>query len=332
MGLTRGDKCGIMQEQLRKEVIIIKWPKKLDEIGVTVETTETIKSLSELEDFIISVNPLNLQNIAYLLFIIRNNAKEKKIDKLVDLTIKIDNSELWKKCKEKNKTKKYFSYSDIEELLRQIKIDAEFVNYEYCISLIKAVFEGVYSRKLTVLKNLYIKDIDTENNHVTLRFDKDDVPKEYGNTPIVIPITNELTRMLVNQARLPIYRANRNGVFEVNPNNLQLSPNHVFKIERRKDNELTSAFISSYYSRIREIKNRYELRSFLVKDIYISGLMYKIKKEVEKEGVNLKSCFVNYFDFWEEKLDKLLKQFDYAKLYRTSKDLRRVVRGHIDEF
>ncbi len=75
MGLTRGDKCGIMQEQLRKEVIIIKWPKKLDEIGVTVETTETIKSLSELEDFIISVNPLNLQNIAYLLFIISNNAK-----------------------------------------------------------------------------------------------------------------------------------------------------------------------------------------------------------------------------------------------------------------
>lgn len=279
-------------------------------------------SLNELEQFILDSHPSSpkaIITISYVLGLYGRWLQEKNItdNDLYDLASNIDKKKLWKKAKPTAKNK-FISFEKYLEVLSDIMRYEEF-NPLYYKTLFNAIYDGLFNGDLSVLKNLRGEDI--QGDSVTLREDD-------GHT-YRIKVSSELSDNLKKLANTHIWeRKNRYGLCRIKMRGIYYDS--VFKIEDRTTAS-DDAHRFALYSRLRKISTDYLGYSLLPFHIYISGIMNRIKNDLERHGMTLEDAFS------ENNRNRLSYEIISKELIRSNYtseigNFREIVKGHLDVF
>ncbi len=254
-------------------------------------TVRIVKSLSKIgeydykscdldlvEEVILSLRPNSLKSITTICNIICRYAKYIENDDLYDIVKDVDRRSIWERAKTQGH-KKFISHKRFKEVYHDIGMYEEY-NALYYQTLFWCLYEGIYNDDMSVVKNLRAKDI--VGNEVTLREDN-------GNTyKLMIP--QQLADDLVELSRYEVWE--RKGRYET-PVKIKLKgiyPDSCFKVERRKEDSATTYYYS-YYQKIRKVAKEYLEYNLSPFHLYVSGIMFRIRLELEKNNNNLKTAF-----------------------------------------
>lgn len=240
-------------------------------------------NLMQVEQLILDMQPNSNKEIITIIYILSSYAKwlqEKNIidnDNLYQILQSIDKKLLWKKAKPRA-NKKFISNEQFKRIVHDISLYEEY-NALYYETLFRAVYEGIYNDDLSVLKNLRKSDIN--NNIATLKEDSGHIYK--------IKISERLAKDLKQLADINIWeRRNRFSVCKVEMRGTH--SDSVFKVEHRTTAS-NGSYRFTYYSKLRKIAQNYVEYSLLPLQLYTSGVMYRIKIELEKNNISLKEAF-----------------------------------------
>lgn len=292
---------------------------------VLKDTDINIENFSpmELEQFILDLKPNSPKTIITITYVLGLYAKwlqeEGMVndDNLWQMIQSLDKKMLWQKAKPFAK-KKFISYEQYQRVLHEIGVYEDF-NALYYEALFKSIYEGIYSDDLSVIKNLKKSDID--GNIVTLHEDSGHSYK--------IKVSEKLSSELKQLADINVWeRRNRFGVCQVDMRGAY--KDSVFKIEDRKTASKTS-FKFSYYARLRKIAKEYLEYGLLPLQLYTSGIMHRIKLELEKNDISLEEAFA---DNSRNKMAHLIIEKELVRCNSNMEigNFREMVKGHLDSF
>ena len=277
----------------------------------------------QTEQLILNMKPNSSKEIITIIYILSSYAKwlqEKDIidnDNLYQILQSIDKKLLWKKAKPQAK-KKFISNEDFKRITHDISLYEEY-NSLYYETLFRAVYEGIYNDDLSVLKNLRKSDID--DNIVTLREDNNHVYK--------IKVSDRLAKDLKQLADINIWeRRNRFSVCKVEMRGTY--SDSIFKVEHRSTAS-NGSYRFSYYSKLRKIAQNYVEYSLLPLQLYTSGIMHRIKVELEKNSISFEEAFA---DNSRNKMAHLIIQKELIRCNSSIEvgNFRELVKGHLDSF
>lgn len=274
-------------------------------------------SLIELENFILDKKPNSPKAITTICYVLGLYAKWLDNDDMQHLIQSFDKKLLWKKSKP-NVDKKFISHKQYKEIMHDIGVYEDYNSLYYQL-LFQSVYEGIYSDDMSVVKNL--KGSDVDNNVVTLYEDNGHSYK--------LRITEELAKGLKELSKVDIWeRRNRYGLCKVEAKGL--SSNTVFKIEYRNTDSI-GTYRHSYYSRLRKISREYVERTLTPLQLYVSGIMYRIEKELNKNGILLEEAFCDYGRNRKSYtiISNELVRCNYSGDVGNFKEM---VKGHLDSF
>ena len=292
--------------------------KKVDSINI--EECNVI----QLEQLIINTKPRSPKEITTILYVISIYAKwlqEKNIidnDNLYQIAQSFDKKILWKKCKP-NAKKKFISYEQYERVIKDIATFEEY-NALYYEMLFSCVYYGIYNDDLSVIKNLRSSDI-SDDGMVILREDN-------GHT-YKFKIPERVAKDLKQLSNMSSWqRPNRFGVCNVDVRGVY--PDSVFKIENRSTASNDSHKFT-FYSKLRKIVREYLEYSLLPLQLYTSGVMHRIKIELEKNNISLEEAFA------DNSRNKTAHMIIEKELLRCNSSIeisnfRELVKGHLDSF
>lgn len=282
-------------------------------------------NLMELEQFILDSKPSSpkaIITICYVLSMYAKWLKEQDIaedDSMYQMIQTLDKKLLWKKSKP-NAKRKFISYKQYKETVHEIGVYEDF-NALYYQSLFKCIYEGLYNDDMSVLKNLRKSDIG--DGIVTLREDNGHIYK--------LKVSERLTYELKQLADINTWeRQNRFGVFEVEAKGVY--PDSVFKVEsRNRGTNSGDSYKFSYYNKLRKISKEYIDYSLPPFQLYISGLMYRIITELNKNNITLQEAFT------EDSRNKTAYSIISKELIRCNyetniSNFKEIVKGHLEIF
>ncbi len=276
-----------------------------------------------LEQVILDKRPSSQKEIITIVYILSSYAKwlqEQGVVKgedMYQMLQSIDKKLLWKKAKPTAK-KKFISNAQFKRVIHDIEMYEEY-NSLYYTTLFQSIYEGLYNDDLSVLKNL--RKCDINDNIVTLREDTNHVYK--------IKVSEKLANDLRKLADINIWqRPNRFSICNVDMRGLH--SDSVFKIEHRKT-AVEDSYRFSYYARLRKITKEYLEYSLLPLQLYTSGVMNRIKVELEKNGISLEEAFA---DNSRHKMAHLIIQKELIRCNSSieTSNFRELVKGHLDSF
>lgn len=271
----------------------------------------------ELEQIILDKHPSSQKEIITIVYIISSYAKWLNNDDLYQMINSLDKKLLWKKAKPMAK-KKFISNEQFKRVIHDIEMYEEY-NSLYYTTLFQSIYEGLYNQDLSVLKNLRKSDIN--ENVVTLREDTNHVYR--------IKVSERLANDLRKLADINTWqRPNRFSVCNVDLRGLH--SDSIFKIEHRKT-AVDDSYRFSYYARLRKIGKEYLEYSLLPLQLYASGIMYRIKIELERNGVTLEEAFS------DNSRNKTAHMIIEKELIRCNSGIeisnfRELVKSHLDSF
>lgn len=277
----------------------------------------------QIEQLVLNMQPNSNKEIITIIYILSSYAKwlqEKNIidnDNLYQILQSIDKKLLWKKAKPQAK-KKFISNEDFKRIVHDISLYEEY-NALYYESLFRAVYEGIYNDDLSVLKNLRKSDIN--NGIATLREDSGHVYK--------IKISERLAKDLRQLADISIWeRRNRFGLCKVEMRGEYFDS--VFKVEHRTTAS-NGSYRFTYYSKLRKIAQNYVEYSLLPLQLFTSGIMHRIKVELEKSGITIEEAFS------KNSRNKTAHMIIEKELIRTNSTIeltnfRELVASHLESF
>lgn len=277
----------------------------------------------QTEQLILNMQPNSSKEIITIIYVLSSYAKwlqEKNIidnDNLYQILQSIDKKLLWKKAKPQAK-KKFISNEDFKRITHDISLYEEY-NSLYYETLFRAVYEGIYNDDLSVLKNLRKSDID--DNIVTLREDNNHVYK--------IKVSERLAKDLKQLADINIWeRRNRFSVCKVEMRGIY--SDSIFKVEHRTTAS-NGSYRFTYYSKLRKIAQNYVEYSLLPLQLYASGIMYRVKIELEKNNISLEEAFA------ENSRNRMAHSIISKELIRCNSSIelgnfRELVKSHLDSF
>lgn len=280
-------------------------------------------SLMELEQFILDRKPSSQKEIITTCYVLGMYAKwlqENSIvdnDNLYQMVQSLDKKLLWKKAKP-NAKKKFISYEQYQRVIKDIATYEEY-NALYYETLFSCIYEGIYNDDLSVLKNLRKSDI--EDNIVTLKEDN-------GHT-YKIKIAERLAKDLRQLADINIWeRRNRFGICKVDMRGVH--SDSVFKIENRSTAS-NESFKFTYYAKLRKIAKEYLEYSLLPLQLYTSGIMHRIKVELDKNDIPLEEAFAQNS---RNRMAHLIIQKELIRCNSSVEigNFRELVKGHLDSF
>lgn len=281
-------------------------------------------NLMELEQLILDRKPNSPKEIVTVCYVLGSYSKwlqEQNIvdnDNLYQLINSLDKKLLWKKCKP-NAKKKFISEKDYQRVVKDIATYEEY-NALYYELLFSCIWNGIYSDDLSVIKNMRKSDID-DNGIITLRED--------NNHTYKIKIPERLAMDLKKLADINMWqRPNRYGICNVEMRGMY--KDSVFKVEHRTTSS-NGSYRFTYYSKLRKIAKEYLEHSLLPLQLYTSGLMYRIKTELEKNDISLEEAFA---DNSRNKMAHLIIQKELIRCNSSIEvaNFRELVKGHIDSF
>lgn len=281
-------------------------------------------SLMQLEQFILDRKPSSPKEIITVCYVLGAYSKwlqEQYIidnDNLYQVIQSIDKKLLWKKCKP-NAKKKFISGEEYQRVIKDIATYEEY-NALYYELLFSCIWNGIYNDDLSVIKNLRSSNI-SDNGVVVLEEDN-------GHT-YKLRIPEKLASDLKQLANINTWqRPNRFSVCNVDMRGVYLDS--VFKIENRSTAS-NDSFRFTYYAKLRKIAKEYLEHSLLPLQLYTSGIMYRIKIELEKNGISLEEAFA---DNSRNKMAHLIIQKELIRCNSSVEigNFRELVKGHLNLF
>lgn len=282
-------------------------------------------SLMELEQFVLDSKPSSPKAIITICYVLGMYAKWLKEQGVIDndnfyrLIQSLDKKLLWKKAKPQAK-KKFISYEQYKEAVHDIGMYEDF-NALYYQSLFKCIYEGLYNDDMSVIKNLRKSDIG--ESIVLLREDNGHSYK--------LKISERLAYELKELADINIWeRQNRFGTFEVDTKGVY--PDSVFKVENRSRGASSEeSYKFSYYNKLRKISKEYIDYGLPPFQLYVSGIMHRIKTELNRNNITLEEAFS------EDNRNRTAYSIVSKELIRCNYEsnignFREIVKGHLDVF
>lgn len=281
-------------------------------------------NMIELEQLILDRKPSSPKEIVTVCYILGSYSKwlqEQNIidnDNLYQMVNSLDKKLLWKKCKP-NAKKKFISGEEYQRVVKDIAMYEEY-NALYYELLFGCIWNGIYSEDLSVIKNLRRSDIN-DDGIIMLHEDnghsyKLKVPERFAK---------DLKQLSVIDAW---QRPNRFGICNVDMRGVH--PDSVFKVEHRTTAS-NGSYRFSYYSKLRKIAQNYLEHSLLPLQLFASGLMHRIKTELEKNDITLEEAFA---DNSRNKMAHLIIQKELIRCNSSieTTNFRELVKGHLESF
>lgn len=278
----------------------------------------------ELEQLIIDRNPSSPKEIVTVCYVLGSYSKwlqEQGIvdnDNLYQMINSLDKKLLWKKCKPTAK-KKFISEEDYQIVIKDIATYEEY-NALYYELLFSCIWNGIYNEDLSVIKNLRSSKIG-DNGIITLEEDN-------GHT-YKIKVPEKLASDLKQLADISCWqRPNRFGICNVEMRGAY--KDSVFKVEHRSTSS-NGSYRFTYYSKLRKIAKEYLEYSLLPLQLYTSGIMYRIKLELDKNKISLEEAFA---DNSRNKMAHLIISKELMRCNNSIEvgNFRELVKGHLDSF
>lgn len=274
--------------------------------------------LIQLEHLVLSAKPNSPKDIITIIYVLSSYAKWLKNDNIYQMLQSLDKKLLWKKASP-NAKKKFISFKQYEQIIKDIATFEEY-NSLYFELLFSCIYNGIYSDNMSVLKNLRRSDIQ-ENGMITLREDNSHVYK--------IKVSERLAKDLIQLSSINEWvRPNRFSLCHVEMKGVY--PDSVFKVENRSTNSEDS-YKFSYYSKLRKISKEYIGHSLLPLQLYASGIMHRIKVELDKNKISLEEAFA------KNSRNRTAHMIIEKELIRSNSvieisNFREMVKGHLDSF
>lgn len=278
----------------------------------------------ELEQFILDLKPNSPKSITTICYVLGLYAKwlqEQNIiknDNLYQMIQSLDKKLLWKKAKPTAK-KKFISYEQYEIVIKDIATYEEYNALHYEL-LFSCIWSGVYNDDLSVLKNLRASNIE-DDGMLTLHEDNGHIYK--------FKVSERLAKDLKQLSIMDTWqRPNRFGICNVNMRGIY--NDSVFKIENRSTASQDS-FRFTFYAKLRKIAKEYLEQPLLPLQLYASGLVYRIKVELEKNNISLEEAFA------ENSRNRMAHLIIQKELTRCNSNFelsnfRELIKGHLDSF
>lgn len=280
-------------------------------------------NIVQLEQLILDSKPSSPKAITTICYVLSLYAKWLENNNIVpddnfyQMIQSIDRLALWKKAKP-NAKKKFISHTQFKEVIHDIGLYEDF-NALYYQSLFRCLYEGIYNDDMSVIKNLRGSDIN--DNIVTLNEDNGHSYK--------MEISSELAIDLKELSNTEIWeRRNRYGTCQIKTTGKY--PDSCFKVENRKD-ESEYSYRFSYYAKLRKISKEYLEYNLLPLQLYVSGIMHRIKLKLEENDIELEDAFS------DQNRNRLVNSIISEELGRCNcntevRNFREMVKGHLDMF
>lgn len=280
--------------------------------------------LMELEQFILNLkpnSPKTIITICYVLGIYAKWLQEEGVidnDNLYQMIQSLDKKLLWKKAKPHAK-KKFISYEQYKTVIKDISMYEEY-NALYYELLFGCIWFGIYSDDLSVIKNLRASNID-DDGMVTLQEDNGHIYK--------LKVPEKFARDLKQLAKINTWqRRNRFGVCNVDMRGVY--SDSVFKIENRSTAS-NDSYRFTYYAKLRKMAKEYVEYPLLPLQLYTSGIMHRIKTELDNNGISLEEAFA------DNSRNRMAHLIISKELMRCNSGIevgnfRELVKGHLESF
>lgn len=278
----------------------------------------------QMEQMILKASPNSPKEIITIIYVVSSYLKylyEQEVinnDNAYQILQSLDKKLLWKKCKPQAK-KKFISNEQYQTVIKDIATYEEY-NALYYELLFSCIWHGIYSDDLSVIKNLRSRDID-DDGIIILQEDNKHTYK--------LKVPEKLASDLKQLASINTWqRRNRFGICNVEMRGLH--SDSVFKIENRSTAS-NDSFRFTFYAKLRKIAKEYLEYSLLPLQLYASGIMYRIKTELEKNDISLEEAFAN------NSRNKTAHLIIEKELVRCNSGIeignfRELVKGHLDSF
>jgi hypothetical protein len=271
-----------------------------------------------LEQIILNKKPSSQKEIITIIYVFSSYAKWLNDDNLYQMLQSLDKNLLWKKAKPSAK-KKFINNEEYQRIIKDIATYEEH-NALYYELLFSCIWNGIYNDDLSVIKNLRISNIG-DDGIVMLEEDNGHSYK--------FKISEKLASDLKQLANINIWnRPNRFGICNVDMRGSH--PDSVFKIENRSTAS-NESFRFTYYSKLRKIAKEYVGHSLLPLQLYTSGIMHRIKVELNKNNISLEEAFA------QNSRNRMAHLIISKELIRCNSSIevgnfRELVKGHLDAF
>lgn len=281
-------------------------------------------NMMEIEQFILDRKPSSPKEIVTVCYILGSYSKWLKEQGIVDndnlyqIANSLDKKLLWKKCKP-NAKKKFISGEEYQMVIKDIAMYEEY-NALYYELLFSCIWFGIYNDDLSVIKNLRASSIG-DDGVATLEEDNGHSYK--------LKIPEKLASDLKQLASINTWqRPNRFGICNVDMRGVY--PDSVFKIENRSTAS-NESFRFTYYAKLRKIAKEYLEHTLLPLQLYTSGVMHRIKAELNKNGISLEEAFT---DNSRNKMAHLIIQKELIRCNSSIEigNFRELVKGHLELF
>ncbi len=292
----------------------------LKNVDVNIENYSPMK----LEQFILGLNPSSPKTVITICYVLGMYAKWLQQENIIDndnfyqIIQSLDKKLLWTKAKP-NAKKKFISHEQYKRAIHDIALYEDF-NSLYYELLFGCVYHGIYNDDLSVIKNLKKSDIN-DNGVITLHEDNGHSYK--------LKVPEKFASDLKKLADVNIWkRRNRFGVCKVDMRGVH--SDSVFKIESRSTAS-NDSYKFTYYSKLRKIAKEYLEHSLLPLQLYTSGIMHRIKVELEKNNISLEEAFA------DNSRNRMAHLIISKELIRCNSNIevgnfRELVKGHLDSF
>ncbi len=274
-------------------------------------------TIDDIKQIILSMKPNSPKTITTICYVIGLYARYLEDNRLYNLVQDINRNDLWLEAK-KYAPKKFISNHTFEEVYHDIGIYEEFNSFYYQM-LFRCLYEGIYNDDMSVIKNLKSSDID--GNIITLY---EDNGHSYN-----IEVSKELSEGLKELGLMNVWeRKNRYGICKIKISGIHLDS--CFKVEDRKGS-LENAYRFSYYRVLRKISKEYLEYNLLPLQLYISGIMYRIKLKLKDSHIDFEDAFAEQSRNRQARII-IKNELERCNCDTEIRNFREIVKGHLDLF
>jgi hypothetical protein len=248
-----------------------------------------------IHELIAKANPLTRKDVSSLKgglkFFGKFLIQEDFLDEKFFDGLKVNNDDVWKDARERTNSndRPLISHDNYVRLINDINKYEE-LNKTFYLALLESIYEGVYCKNFSTLANLCKGDLDKKANCINVKINQD-ITKENETEEFTLDLgeNKTLIRRLMFLCDLGEEeyweRRNRYSNFRVPASGIKKSS--CFKIENKKIFEHTIVDMCRYLmKKSTMILHAYGYKRMNAQRLYISGIMYRIKRNINDTMVS----------------------------------------------
>lgn len=240
--------------------------------------------------------------------------------------INIDKESFWFELKNRYELKRYFSDKQYRKIITELNKETLFDgNSLYYKTLFMAIYEGMYNKNLTEIKNLRLSDVNMETNIVTLRDDELNVR--------TLQISDELKDNLVKTSEINVWykKVGRASL----PTGQYIGGQYddsVFKILSYNNRDIAKSYKEFYYRRLKTICEEFLDYNTSPMQIYVSGIINRVYVRLKDMGVTLEDMRTEKNNFSMATKFFISRECSRVNYNVNMNNFMRVLRSYADIF